>query len=118
MRIGQLPTNAEILLIEALNALSAGSATQAIRKSGAASFENISMGSISYVDNETPSGSVNGSNTAFTIASTPVSGSVELYRNGIRLKSGAGNDYTVSGVNITMNQAPESGDALLTDYQT
>jgi hypothetical protein len=69
-----------------------------------------------FVTEETPSGTINGSNTAFTLANTPTSGTVKLYLNGVRQKSGAGNDYTISGTNITMTTAPISGDVLLVDY--
>jgi len=70
----------------------------------------------SYVAEEVPTGAINGSNTAFTLANTPVAGSVVLYLNGIRLRSGAGNDYTISGANITMLYAPATGDVLLATY--
>ena len=69
-----------------------------------------------FVTEETPSGSINGSNTAYTLANTPTSGTLKLYLNGIRLKSGAGNDYTLSTNTITMTTAPISGDVLLADY--
>jgi hypothetical protein len=36
--------------------------------------------------------------------------------NGIRLKSGSGNDYTISTNTITMTTAPISGDVLIADY--
>jgi hypothetical protein len=69
-----------------------------------------------FVIEETPSGSINGSNTTFTLANTPTSGTVKLYLNGVRQKSGAGNDYTISTNTITMTTAPVSGDVLLADY--
>lgn len=69
-----------------------------------------------FVIEETPSGSINGSNVTFTIANTPTSGTVKLYLNGVRQKSGAGNDYTISTTTITMTTAPVSGDVLLVDY--
>lgn len=69
-----------------------------------------------FVTEETPSGSINGSNTSFTLANTPTAGTLKLYLNGIRLKSGAGNDYTISTNTITMTTAPISGDVLLADY--
>jgi hypothetical protein len=62
-----------------------------------------------FVTEETPSGSINGSNT-------PTSGTLKLFLNGVRLKSGAGNDYTVSTNTITMTTAPISGDVLIADY--
>lgn len=69
-----------------------------------------------FVTEETPSGSINGSNTSFTIANTPTAGTVKLYLNGVRQKSGAGNDYTISTNTITMTTAPISGDVLIADY--
>jgi len=74
------------------------------------------FGASNIVTEETPSGSVNGSNTSYTLAYTPTSGSLKLYLNGIRLKSGAGNDYTISTNTITMTTAPISGDVLIADY--
>lgn len=70
----------------------------------------------SYVAEEVPSGTINGSNTSFTLASTPITSSVILYLNGIRLRSGAGNDYTISGSTITMLYAPATGDVLIATY--
>ena len=70
-----------------------------------------------WVRDETPSGAINGSNVTFTLANTPISGSVVLWLNGLRLRSGAANDFTVSGVTITMNYAPASGDSLISDYR-
>lgn len=69
-----------------------------------------------FVFEETPSGSINGSNVTFTLANTPTAGTLKLYLNGLRLKSGAGNDYTLSTNTITMTTAPISGDVLLADY--
>jgi hypothetical protein len=69
-----------------------------------------------FVFNETPSGSINGSNTAFTLANTPVSGSVQVFRNGQLQLSGAGNDYTISGATITYEYAPVTGEVLKVSY--
>jgi hypothetical protein len=70
-----------------------------------------------FVDDETPAGTVNGSNTTFTLANTPVAGSVKLYCQGVRLNAGAGNDYTISGATITMLSAPLTGEILKADYR-
>ena len=65
---------------------------------------------------ETPSGTINGSNTAFTLAqSTIVSGTEMLFKNGLLLAAG-GADYTISGTSITMTTAPIAGDVLLATY--
>ena len=66
--------------------------------------------------NETPSGTINGINTAFTLAHTPASaGNVLLFLNGMLLTSGG--DYTISGVNITMITVPIVGDILKATYE-
>lgn len=80
----------------------------------------ITSGSLSesnFVDKEIPSGSINGSNTAFTLANTPISGSEHVYLNGILQESGSGNDYTISGANITMLTAPLTGEKLRVTYR-
>lgn len=69
-----------------------------------------------FVFGETPSGTVNGSNTSFTLAYTPTSGTVRLYIEGWRLYPGSGNDYTISGNTITMAVAPLTGERLTADY--
>jgi hypothetical protein len=58
---------------------------------------------------------VSGSGTSFTLANTPVSGSLRLYGAGQRLTPGAGNDYTISGVTITTVNSYSAGQ-LLADY--
>lgn len=70
----------------------------------------------SLANRETPSGSLNGSNTSFTTANTPVSGSEMLFLNGILLQAGGGNDYTISSGTITMASAPASTDRLEITY--
>lgn len=70
----------------------------------------------SIVANETPSGTVNGSNTAFTLANTPQNSSLELFVNGQLQEPGAGNDYTISGAAITMLFAPLTGDKIRAYY--
>lgn len=69
-----------------------------------------------FVFDETPSGTPNGSVTAFTLANTPTPGTVRLHINGYRLLAGTGNDYTISGATITMLTAPLTGEVLKADY--
>lgn len=68
------------------------------------------------ISNETPTGSVNGSNVTFTLANVPQVSSLELFLNGQLLEPGAGNDYTISANTITMLFAPLSGDKLRAYY--
>ena len=59
-------------------------------------------GSITFMDAETPAGSINGLNGVFSLAGTPVSpNSLHLFRNGILLKRGF--DYTLVGALITFD---------------
>lgn len=45
---------------------------------------------------------VSGSGTSWTLAHSPsVAGNVLLFGDGIAMRPGAGNDYTISGANIT-----------------
>lgn len=69
------------------------------------------------VINETPSGTVNGSNTSFTLSATPVAaGTVELSLDGILLEQGGGADYTLSSTTITMATAPALGQSIRAVY--
>ncbi len=70
-----------------------------------------------FVDKEIPSGAINGSNTTYTLANTPISGSEHVYVNGLLMESGAGNDYTISGATITMLAALATGEKLRVSYR-
>lgn len=80
-------------------------------------FTGGGLASGNFVDRETPAGTINGSNVTFTLANTPTGGSEHLYLNGILQDSGAGNDYTISGLTITYLTAPVSGDKLRCSYR-
>ena len=70
-----------------------------------------------FVENEVPAGTMNGSNVTFTVATAPnPAASFVLMLNGATLKGG-GEDYTLSGLTITMGIAPESGELLLAEYR-
>jgi len=90
-----------------------------VSSAGAMSVNNASgSGFLKYgnlISNETPSGTINGSNTAFTLANANAY-QLELFLNGQLLEPGVGNDYTVSGNAITMLFAPLSGDKLRAYY--
>lgn len=66
---------------------------------------------------ETPTGSVDGSNTSFSLANTPTAGTEEAFLNGILQEPGSGNDYTISGAIITYLTAPVTGDRLRVSYR-
>jgi len=69
-----------------------------------------------------PTGVINNSNTAFTVADLVISGTEEVFKNGMLLNAGAGNDYTISygaTTTITFAEAPNNSgfsDVILVNY--
>ena len=112
-------TDGNILVGDATNVASS------VTMSGDATISNTGVLTISsdftknadFVDRETPSGTIDGANTTFTLANTPVAGSEHVYLNGLLQEDGAGNDYTISGDTITYLSAPQSGDTLRVSYR-
>lgn len=71
-----------------------------------------------FVDLETPSGAVNGSNLTFTLGQIPApAGSLQLFRNGLLMKATV--DYSLSGNTVTFGagSTPQTGDLLLASYR-
>ena len=66
--------------------------------------------------NETPAGTVGGGNVIFTLARTPVAGSLRLYLKQFRQDDGV--HYSLSGKTITMFDPPDVGDYLNANYIT
>lgn len=82
-----------------------------------ANSAEANIGLNSLVINETPSGTVNGSNAAFDTAANYVAGSIQVFRDG-QLMAGGGADYTETDANtITFVTAPTTGSVLLVTYQ-
>lgn len=69
-----------------------------------------------WVYREAPSGLINGSNTSYTLAATPITGTECVHLNGVLQNVGGSNDYTISTNTITFGSAPESGDVILVNY--
>jgi len=70
----------------------------------------------SIIVREVPSGTVNGSNCVFTLSQAPTSGKEMIFKRGMLMNAGSGNDYTISGNTITFTSAPKTGDVLLAVY--
>jgi hypothetical protein len=71
-----------------------------------------------FVDSETPAGTINGINVAFSLTNPPApSSSLSLYRNGLALAQGI--DYTLAGSAITFTSAslPQTGDIVMAYYR-
>jgi hypothetical protein len=73
------------------------------------------VGNVSIITNEVPAGTINGSNDDFTTASAYQSGSLKVFKNGVRMKGG-GADYTEVSGGFTMVTPPATGTVLLVDY--
>ena len=74
----------------------------------------ISSASSTQVFGEVPGGAVPG--TVFTIANTPVVGTVRIYRGGAYQQAGAGKDYTIASSTITLAATLSVGEVLQADY--
>ena len=94
-----------------------GNETDCVLVNGTAASCGSGGSSISFVDGETPSGAVNGSNAAYVLAFMPATGSVHVYRNGLRMK--VATDYTIAGATITFQSGsiPQAGDVVMVDYR-
>ena len=83
------------------------------RRGGGTGFSKIAMLQY-FIDDETPSGTKNGVNTTFTLAHTPMTGTLKIYRGGIRQR--LTEDYTLSNKTITFIVAPAANEIILCDY--
>lgn len=70
-----------------------------------------------FVDDETPTGLIDGANRIFGLSQAPTPASVKLYLTGILLRQGV--DYVLSGSTITLTEenTPQAGDQLVAFYR-
>jgi len=100
----------------------AGNALKVVRvNAGANGLEYATLTDLvgileSAVKVENESANCNGSNTDFTLGSTPVANSIDVYLNGSRMTEGSGLDYTVAGTTVSFAIAPEADDILILRY--
>lgn len=69
-----------------------------------------------FINRETPVGNIDGVNALFTVAFDVHAGSENVYVNGLLQEPGAGNDYTISGKEITLTYVPVVGDRVKVSY--
>jgi hypothetical protein len=70
-----------------------------------------------FADNETPSGTINGVTTSFTLAHAPSPAlSLSCFENGVEQRA-AGADFTLSSLTITYGVAPPTGTTLVCSYR-
>jgi hypothetical protein len=98
--------------LEATNAVGTSSPTAGVTVTTLASG---SLSADNFIFNETPAGAVNGTNTVFTLAQTPLAGALTLSVNGTVQNPSA---YALSGNTITFATAPASGATILATYLT
>ena len=80
---------------------------------GGTSYIGISQ---HFVDDETPSGAINGTNKDFVLANTPnPTASLKVFRGGARQR--ITEDYTFSGRTISFITALVAGEIILCDYR-
>lgn len=65
---------------------------------------------------EEVSGTKDGVNKTFSLSYTPITNSLSLYLNGQLLLEGLSKDYTLSGLEITLTDAPSSGESVYAIY--
>jgi hypothetical protein len=73
---------------------------------------------VTFVDVETPGGTIDGINTAFTLAQAPApAASLLLFRNGLLQRAGV--DFSLSGAAVTFlaGSIPQPGDLLQANYR-
>ncbi len=117
---GRFVTNGIGILVDSTSSLyTVKTDTTVILSKAAAAATYQPIGSYllssNFVDNETPSGTVDGSNITFTIANTPVAGTLHLLQNGVEIYAPA--NYSISGTTITMVTAPLTNAVLSINYR-
>jgi len=70
------------------------------------------------VARETPTGTVDGTNADFTIATSPTAGSEHVFLNGALQEDGTDADYTIVDDVITFNDSPDVDDRIIVSYGT
>ncbi len=94
-----------------------GGATEETQLLILAELQSINSQMNTYVDNETPSGSIDGANKTYTTHYNYKPNTTKVFLNGIRQAEGVMHDYIENGSNeIIFSDAPLVGDTLLIDY--
>ena len=78
----------------------------------------IDLSKVIYIDKETPTGVINGTNVNFTLNYVPIPGSEHIYLNGILQDEGIDEDYIISGQDVIFNLPPLNGMKIRCSYRT
>ena len=106
-----------VAMVDALGAVETvtGSPSDCVRVDGSS---GPCGSTAAFVDGDSPTGIVDGSNVSFSLSAAPnPASSLAIYRNGVLVAAGV--DYTANGSNIgfTPAAAPQPGDTLLASYR-
>lgn len=78
------------------------------------SLQTTSLQVSNFVFHEVPSGTINGTNKDFTLINTPLSGTAQVYKNG--LLQVPSDDYGITGTTISFAIAPLTGSKIRVHY--
>lgn len=77
---------------------------------------NTALGQTGVVWGETPTGTQNGVNVTFTLAHTPINGSLRLLKNGIYQTSGIQYNLATNTITYVANFQPASTEPVRANY--
>jgi hypothetical protein len=103
------------LALDTDGTLAANSDTKLATQKATKTYMDAHAGGGTAVRDETPSGSLNSINQLFTLAHTPLSGTLDIFINGVRQR--VTTDYTISGTTVTIIVPPRSYDSIAADYR-
>jgi len=123
---GGVSTSSGNVVIDATDTTAAPLASKIVNGNGTTISINNSPGNETlqvdipiFVEMETPTGAINSSNTAYTLAHTPIAGSVQVYlgATATTLNRIAETAFSVTGTSLTMGTAPATGSILRVSYR-
>jgi len=77
-----------------------------------------STGSANFIDAETPGGTINGANNAFTLANAPnPPASLTLFLNGLLQDQGVDYSLSANAITFATGATPQTGDNLIASYR-
>lgn len=79
-------------------------------------FVQAAVAGFTWLNDQTPSGAVNGSNTVFTLPTAFASGQIRLFVAGLRQKAGTHYTPNPTAGSFTLSAAPLTGDDICVDY--
>ena len=96
-----------------------GTAAIAARRDHKHAMMAAPPGANTFVYSEVPTGDYDGVDTTYSILHAPATGTLCVFKNGMRQLAGSGNDYTLTTTVITFETGnlPQTGDTVLVDYQ-